>query len=82
MYFEYRIVKIEKVLFLIEYKTAPYGVWHEVKNKQFKTKPKAEALARKNFEIAQVWHVEVVYVVLDASIQNIITIAQGIWTVN
>ena len=48
MYFEYRIVKIEKGLFLIEYKTAPYGVWHEVKNKQFKTKPKAEAWARKN----------------------------------
>lgn len=42
MYYEYRIVKIEKGLFLIEYKTAPYGVWHEVKNKQFKTKPKAE----------------------------------------
>lgn len=41
MYFEYRIVKIEKGLFLIEFKTAPYGVWHEVKNKQFKTKPKA-----------------------------------------
>ena len=51
MYFEYRIVKIEKGLFLIEYKTAPYGVWHEVKNKQFKTKPKAEAWARKNFEM-------------------------------
>ena len=49
MYFEYRIVKIETCLFLIEYKTAPYGVWHEVKNKQFKNKPKAEALARKNF---------------------------------
>ena len=48
MYFEYRIVKIEKGLFLIEYKTTPYGVWHEVKNKQFKTKPKAEAWARKN----------------------------------
>lgn len=30
MYFEYRIVKIEKGLFLIEYKTAPYGVWHEI----------------------------------------------------
>lgn len=26
MYYEYRIVKIEKGLFLIEYKTAPYGV--------------------------------------------------------
>ena len=32
MYFEYRIVKIEKGLFLIEYKTAPFGVWHEVKD--------------------------------------------------
>lgn len=51
MYFEYRIVKIEKGLFIIEYKTAPYGVWNEVKNKQFKTKPKAEAWARKNFEM-------------------------------
>ena len=30
-------------------KTAPYGVWHEVKDKKFKTKPKAEAWARKNF---------------------------------
>ena len=48
MYFEYRIVKIEKVFFLIEYKTAPYGVWHEVKDKKFKTKPKAETWARKN----------------------------------
>ena len=45
--YEYRIVKIEKGLFLIEYKTAPYGVWHEV-DKKFKTKPKAEAWARKN----------------------------------
>lgn len=44
MYFEYRIVKIEKGLFFIEYKTAPYGVWHEVD----KNKPKAEAWARKN----------------------------------
>lgn len=47
MYYEYRIVKIEKGLFLIEYKTAPYGVWHEVKDKKFKTKPKAEAWARR-----------------------------------
>ena len=31
MYFEYRIVKIEKGIFIIEYKTAPFGVWHEVK---------------------------------------------------
>lgn len=37
MYFEYRIVKIEKGLFLIEYKTAPFGVWHEI-DKKFKTK--------------------------------------------
>lgn len=48
MYFEYRIVKIEKGLFLIEYKNTPYGVWHEVKGKKFKTKTKAEAWARKN----------------------------------
>ena len=41
MYFEYRIVKIEKGIFLIEYNTAPFVVWHEVKNKQFKTKQKA-----------------------------------------
>ena len=47
---EYRIVKIEKGLFLIEYKTAPFGVWHEVKDKKFKTKPKAEAWAWKNFD--------------------------------
>ena len=38
--YEYRIVKIEKGLFLIEYKTAPYEVWHEVKDKKFKTKLK------------------------------------------
>ena len=25
-----------------------YGVWHEVKDKKFKTKPNAEAWARKN----------------------------------
>ena len=58
MYFEYRIVKIEKGIFIIEYKTAPFGVWHEVKNKQFKTKPKAEAWARKNLEMeVQVWKI-------------------------
>lgn len=51
MYFEYRIVKNEKCIFLIEYKTAHFGIWHEVKNKQFKTKQKAEAWARKNFEM-------------------------------
>lgn len=48
--YEYRIVKIEKGLFLIEYKTAPFGVWHEV-DKKFKTKTKAEAWARKNLEM-------------------------------
>lgn len=48
MCFEYRIVKIEKGLFLIEYRNAPYVTWHTVENKQFKTKPKAEAWARKN----------------------------------
>ena len=48
MYFEYRIVKIEKNLFLIEYRSTPDGTWHEAKNKQFKTKPKAEVWARKN----------------------------------
>ena len=51
MYFAYRIVKIEKDLFIIEYKNALFGVWHEVKNKQFKTNQKAEAWARKNFEM-------------------------------
>lgn len=50
MYFEYRIVKIEKGLFLIEYKTVPFGVWYEV-DKKFKTKPKAENWARKNLKI-------------------------------
>ena len=51
MYFEYRIVKIEKGLFLIEYRNTPNGTWQEVENKQFKTKPKAEAWVRKNFEM-------------------------------
>lgn len=46
--YEYRIVKIEKGLFLIEYRNTPNGTWVEVKDKQFKTKPKAEAWARKN----------------------------------
>lgn len=47
---EYRTVKIEKGLFLLEYnnKTAPFGIWHKVKNKKFKTKPKADAWARKH----------------------------------
>ena len=46
--YEYRIVKIQKGLFLIEYKINPYELWREV-HKQFKTKPKAEAWVRKNF---------------------------------
>lgn len=53
--YEYRIVKIEKGLFLIEYKVAPYGVWHEV-DKQFKTNPKAETWARKNFKYNNFGH--------------------------
>ena len=52
--YEYRIVKIEKGLFLIEYKTAPYGVWHEVENKKFKTKPKAEAWGIDYFSLEKV----------------------------
>lgn len=51
MYFEYRIVKIEKGLFLIECRSTPNGTWQEVKNKQFKTKPNAEAWARKNLKM-------------------------------
>lgn len=54
--YEYRIVKIEKGLFLIEYKVAPYGVWHEVEDKKFKSKPKAEAWIRKNFECNNFGH--------------------------
>lgn len=54
--YEYRIVKIEKGLFLIEYKVAPYGVWHEVEDKKFKTKPKAEAWIIKNFECNNFGH--------------------------
>ena len=50
MYFEYRIVKIEKDLFLIEHRSTPDGTWQKVKDKKFKTKPEAEAWARKNFE--------------------------------
>ena len=50
--YEYRIVKIEKGLFLIEYKTAPYGVWHEI-DKPFKTKPKAEFWVRMNFKVKE-----------------------------
>lgn len=48
---EYRIVKIEKSLFLIEYKITPNGTWSEVENKQFKTNTKAESWCRKNFLI-------------------------------
>lgn len=48
---EYRIVKIEKGLFLIEHRSTPDGTWQEVEDKQFKTKPKAEAWARKNLEM-------------------------------
>lgn len=48
--FEYRIVKVEKGAFFIEYKDSRLSSWKEV-DKQFRTKPKAEAWARKNFEM-------------------------------
>ena len=48
--YEYRIVKIEKCLFLIEYKVAPYGVWHEI-NKKFKSKTKAKIWSIKNLNV-------------------------------
>lgn len=47
--FEYRIVKIEKGAFFIEYKTSRGSSWKELENKQFKTKPRAEDWARKHF---------------------------------
>lgn len=50
--YEYRIVKIEKGLFLIGYKINPFGVWYEV-DKPFKTKPKAESWARKNLKVKE-----------------------------
>lgn len=48
MYFESIIVKIKKGLFLIEYRNTPNGTWQGIKDKQFKTKPRAETWARKN----------------------------------
>ena len=48
--FEYRITKIEKGAFFIEYKTARFDSWKEI-DKKFKTKPKANTWARKNFII-------------------------------
>ena len=39
--FEYRIIKIEKGAFFIEYKTARFDSWKEI-DKQFKTYTKAE----------------------------------------
>lgn len=48
MIVEYRIVKIQKGLFLLEYRIIPFGIWHEVKDKKFKTKPRAEAWAKNN----------------------------------
>lgn len=46
--YDYRITKIEKGAFFVEYKTAIYDSWKEV-DKKFKTKPKAEDWVRKNF---------------------------------
>ena len=48
--FEYRIIKIEKGVFFIEYKTARFDSWKEI-DKPFKTHTKAENWARKNFTI-------------------------------
>lgn len=48
--FEYRIVKVEKKAFFIEYKTYMYSSWKEI-DKRFKTKPRAEAWARENIII-------------------------------
>ena len=48
--YEYRIVKIEKGLFLIEYKVAPYGVQYEI-DKKFKSKPKAKIWSIKNLKV-------------------------------
>lgn len=45
--FEYRIVKVEKGAFFIEYKVSRWSSWKMV-DKQFRTKPRAEAWARKN----------------------------------
>lgn len=49
MYFEYRIVKIEKGLFLIEYRSTPDGTWQDVKDKQFKSRLRAEKHIKKHF---------------------------------
>lgn len=49
---EYRIVKIQKGCFLIEYKIKPCELWREV-HKPFKTKPKAESWVSKNLELME-----------------------------
>ena len=38
---EYRIVKLEKGMFRVEYRFGRWGAWHEV-DKSFKSKTKAE----------------------------------------
>ena len=48
--FEYKIVKVEKGAFFIEYKASRLSDWKKV-DKQFRTKPRAEAWARKNIII-------------------------------
>lgn len=48
--FGYRIVKIKKAPFFIEYKASRWSSWKEL-DKQFRTKPRAEAWARKNIII-------------------------------
>ena len=48
--FKYMIVKVEKGAFFIEYKASIGSSWKEI-DKQFSTKPRAEAWARKNIII-------------------------------
>ena len=48
--FEYRIVKVKKGVFFIEYKASRWSDWKEL-DKRFRTKPRAEAWARKNIII-------------------------------
>ena len=48
--FEYRIVKVKKGAFFIEYKGFMTSSWKEV-DKRFKTRQKAEAWARDNIII-------------------------------
>ena len=48
--FKYMIVKVEKGAFFIAYKSSRWSNWKNV-DKRFRTKPRAEAWARKNIII-------------------------------